>query len=271
MGAAHARHLTERPACAGRQTLATFERTPPGSDAWAAQESESDIKRAATTVAITLMLALSIFTNQASPASRTHVRPVQVRVTWLQGRLDLHQYICHHGAHANQRFHCLALTWTQRELQEATVEKRHRDTVITLNRGFLRDRKTFGGTSPMRGTGAALEAAASRWHVSPYLIAAIAATESSLGIAACSNNHFNAFGLSSCTSGWRVPAFRSWAEAYDFMGRFLTGHSTVTRGWPGARTPFDYSGYAACSDCWGRKVALFMRKLFDAPPEARYT
>ena len=118
--------------------------------------------------------------------------------------------------------------------------------------------------SPMAGTGLALEQAGWRWKVSPYFIAGIAATESTLGRAACSNNPKNGFGLSSCRRDWRVPYFRTWWHAYQFMGRFLTER------WPHARTPWDYSGYAACSSCWGNSTARHMRELFGVGPETRY-
>ncbi len=82
---------------------------------------------------------------------------------------------------------------------------RRAQTAITLNQGLR-------GT-PMAGTGFALERAAHKWKVSPFFIAAIAATESSLGKKACRNNRYNAFGLASCGYSWRVPNFRSWADA----------------------------------------------------------
>lgn len=118
--------------------------------------------------------------------------------------------------------------------------------------------------SPMAGTGFALERAAFRWHVSPYFIAAIAATESSLGRAGCSGNRRNAFGLSSCGSGWYVPYFRTWGHAYQFMGRFLSSR------WRGHSTPWSFRGYAACSDCWARRTAYWMRRLFGVGYGTRY-
>lgn len=120
-------------------------------------------------------------------------------------------------------------------------------TAVQLNRMLAR--------TPMRGTGWGLVNAGKHWNVHPAFIAAIAGTESSFGAAACSNNRYNAFGLSSCGYGWRVPSFRSWRESYEFMARFL-----ATR-WPWHRTPYDFRGYAACSECWGRKTASWMRWL----------
>ena len=115
-------------------------------------------------------------------------------------------------------------------------------------------RRGLAGT-PMQGTERALEAAGRRYGVSPVFMAAVAGTESSYGAAACSNNHFNVWGLSSCGSGWYVPQWSSWTQAFDFYARFLTSR------WPGATTPYSYRGYAACSDCWGRSVSGHMARF----------
>lgn len=136
------------------------------------------------------------------------------------------------------------------------------DIIRRLQRGLA-------GT-PMSGSEGALLAAGRRYGVSPYFIAGIAGTESSFGAAACSNNRFNAFGLSSCGSGWSVPYFNSWSEAYDFMARFLTGRTSVTRGWPHARTTYDFHGYAACSSCWGAKTAQHMAGRFGVGNSVRF-
>lgn len=138
--------------------------------------------------------------------------------------------------------------------QEAKPTPRS-EVAQTLNRSLAH--------TPMRHTGYQLERAGWRYHIHPALIAAIAGTESSFGSAACSNNRYNAFGLASCNESWRVPAFHSWEHAYNFMGRFLSQR------WPHAQTPYDYSGYAACTSCWGRKVAYYMQKL-GFRPEVRY-
>lgn len=124
----------------------------------------------------------------------------------------------------------------------------------------------------MAGTGRALEASGWKWHISPFFIAAIAETESSLGKAACSGNPYNAFGLASCGTwnGVPPPHFRSWAHAYDFEARYLTGHTWVTTGWPHARTTYDFHGYARCSSCWGATNESHMRARFGVSGSVVY-
>lgn len=129
-------------------------------------------------------------------------------------------------------------------------------TAQKLNRGLA-------GT-PMRGLGWILEDEGHKHGVSPYFMAAVAATESSLGRAACRNNRRNVWGLASCTNSWPVPYFNTWREAIGFYARFLSSR------WQGHRTPYSFRGYAACSDCWARKVSYWMRTLFGVPPETRY-
>lgn len=116
----------------------------------------------------------------------------------------------------------------------------------------------------MAGTGISLEHWGRAFGISPYFMAATAATESSLGEAACSNNRFNVWGLSSCGSGWYVPAFASWDTAIAFYARFLTSH------WPHHSTPYSFVGYAACDSCWGAKVSQWMHSLFGVPAVTRY-
>ena len=151
----------------------------------------------------------------------------------------------------------VALAITLITAAAAQAHRNPRVTVAqTLNQGLAH--------TPMRGTGYQLERAGYQHHISPYFIAAIAATESSLGRAACANNPYNAFGLASCGHSWHVPQFRSWAQAYMFMGRFLSQR------WPHARTPYDYHGYAACTPCWARKTAWWMTIRFHTTPKTRY-
>lgn len=146
--------------------------------------------------------------------------------------------------------------WTGR-LNGCLHHKELQDDVIAqLDSGLAR--------TPMRGTGIHLVAAARKYRISPFFIAAIAGTESSFGAASCQGNPYNAFGLASCGSSWRVPYFPSWRSAYLFMGDFLTSR------WPSARTTLDYHGYAACSSCWGAKTAMHMRQRFGVGPEVRF-
>jgi hypothetical protein len=118
--------------------------------------------------------------------------------------------------------------------------------------------------TPMEGTGAILERHGRRYGVSPYFIVAVAATESSIGHAACSSNRMNVWGLSSCGSGWYVPHFRSWDEAILFFVQF------IDRRFHGHSTPYSFRGYAACSDCWARKVSEWMGRLFGVPARTVY-
>lgn len=126
--------------------------------------------------------------------------------------------------------------------------------VEILNRGLA-------GT-PMAGTGAELERAGREFGIHPAFIAAIAGTESSFGEAMCGN--YNAYGLANCSGIWSVPAFRSWGDSYRFMGEYLSSR------WPSATTTYDYHRYAACSACWGRKNAMFMRTRFGVGHRTRY-
>jgi hypothetical protein len=150
----------------------------------------------------------------------------------------------------------LAITAAAQAKRPAHINPQREAVVRLLNLGLV-------GT-PMAETGRELEAAGWKHHIHPAFIAAIAGTESSFGHAACTGNPRNAFGLSSCTTGWRVPHFRSWAHAYTFMSIFLAAR------WPHARSPYDYHGYAACTSCWARKVAWWMRARFGVGPNVRY-
>jgi len=142
----------------------------------------------------------------------------------------------------------------QERIKEAEL---HGTMIALLNRGL-------SGT-PMAGTGAELEAAGSQYGIHPAFIAAIAGTESSFGVAPCSNNPINSWGLSSCTTGWHVPYFNSWSEGYQFMAKFLSSR------WPGARTPYDFRGYAACGSCWGAKTSMWMKSRFGLENSVRYS
>lgn len=118
--------------------------------------------------------------------------------------------------------------------------------------------------TPMEGTGILLERHGRIHGVSPYFMVATAATESSIGHASCSNNPKNVWGLASCVNSWPVPYFETWDEAISFYARFLAER------WPGHSTPYSFRGYAACDDCWGRKVSSWMSSLYAVPAVTRY-
>lgn len=153
-----------------------------------------------------------------------------------------------------------ASTWQARAAAARRSLKRWQrqvgGTISLLERGLR-------GT-PMQGTGVILEKWGRRYGVSPFFMVATAATESSIGHAACSNNHYNVWGLASCTGSWYVPPFRSWDEAISFYARFLAER------WPGHSTPYSFRGYAACDECWGRKVSEWMGRLFGVSAVTRY-
>lgn len=117
--------------------------------------------------------------------------------------------------------------------------------------------------SPMAGTGVYLEKYGRLYHVSPYFMAAVAATESSLGAAGCGSGGYNAWGLGNCGSAWSVPSFGSWNEAIAYYAKFLTR-------WSGHTSPYSFSGYAACDACWARKVSSYMSSLFGVPARTAY-
>lgn len=116
----------------------------------------------------------------------------------------------------------------------------------------------------MAGTGPILEREGRRHGVSPFFMAAVAATESSLGRAACGPGGFNAWGLGNCGTAWTVPSFGSWAEAIAYYADFLASR------WPGHSTPYSFNGYAACDDCWARKTSEWMGSLFGVSNRTRY-
>jgi hypothetical protein len=70
--------------------------------------------------------------------------------------------------------------------------------------------------------------------------------------------------LANCTGIWYVPAFRSWDEAIAFYANFLASR------WPGHSSPYSFNGYAACDDCWARKVSEWMARLFGMPARTAY-
>lgn len=186
------------------------------------------------------------------PNNRLESRPIRVPLTLTVLTLAVTPTI----AHAN--------TIDDSKYVESVINAQLGDRISPQRQKVVKRLDAGLHGTPMRDTGRELEAAGWKHGVSPFFIAAIAATESSLGEEACNGNPRNAFGLSSCGDGWYVPYFRSWAHAYDFMGRFLTER------WPDAQTTYDYHGYAACSPCWGRKTAFHMRELFGLPATVKY-
>lgn len=134
----------------------------------------------------------------------------------------------------------------------------HDDAVVSNLRAGL------AGT-PMAGSVRDLEAAARKWGVSPYFVAAAAGTESAFGRLACRGNPRNVWGLGSCDRAWRVPYFPTWKAAYLYYARFIR-----TR-WPSARTAYDLHGYCECGAAvWGERTAWHMRRLFGVGPSLRY-
>lgn len=107
----------------------------------------------------------------------------------------------------------------------------------------------------MAGTGIFLERYGREYGVSPFFIAAVAWTESSLGDAACGPGGFNAWGLGNCGTAWTPEAYSSWAEAIASYARFLSSR------WPGHSSPWSFRGYAKCDDCWARATAEHMIAL----------
>lgn len=222
----------------------------------------------ALVAALAVVAALAIVTrsNAAPPRLTTQIAEKQVALWRCQDQLSIPRTrasVAPWALPRSRAYRQWVLTlWTHRKASCSRLYAKIGRTIVTLDRGL--------SGSPMAGTGALLERAGRKYGVSPYFMAAAAATESTLGRHACANNRFNVWGLSSCGSGWHVPSFTSWAEAYDFYARFLTGRTSVTSGWPHARTPWDYVGYAACSSCWGNSTAAHMSRLFGAPPVTTY-
>lgn len=225
--------------------------------------------------AILVLAALALTaTAQAQPAHYGHRdtwftkdAPAQDKVRILEGRVkhasDVIRFFTNHPKPASSQRgrdvlwqHRHMRSWALRTLRDVHTQVYRQAVVSRLERGLQ--------GSPMAGSGRALERAAWRYRISPFFIVAVAATESSIGRAACSNNRFNVWGLANCSGIWHVPAFRSWGEAYTFYARFLAER------WPDATTCHHYYGYAKCSACWGRKTAAWMSSLFGVGPAVRY-
>lgn len=139
----------------------------------------------------------------------------------------------------------LALTLLAAPIAQAKRVNPRVETARTLNRGLA-------GT-PMARTGWKLEAAAYRYRVSPYFIAAIAGVESSYGAAHCSQSRYWVFGLGSCGRSWTPPVFRTWGHTYMYFAKFLRDR-WLSRGITSA-TAIGYTFCPPCGARWGAKIA----------------
>lgn len=112
--------------------------------------------------------------------------------------------------------------------------------------------------TPLARLGFQFEAAGWRWNINPFLVAAIAGTESSFGKAACGGN---AWGIGSCGT-----SFVTFREGLWYTTRLLRLHylddGLVTLVQVGTR-------YAACGPCWAAHTLRFMQ-WFDAGPPLDY-
>jgi hypothetical protein len=165
--------------------------------------------------------------------------------------------------------------WTARRAQCFAVLHERAAIWRRLHDGIAAYYRTQGYASgPLTGAERAIEAAGRRYGVSPFFMVAASVTESSAGLAACHPNTRNIWGLASCSSHWGstpVPTWATWGEAFDWYARFLTGRTPVSSGWPGARTTYDFTGYAACSSCWGSATAAHLASMFGiTDASARY-
>lgn len=132
-------------------------------------------------------------------------------------------------------------------------------TAAKLARGLRGLCSRGSGGCALAGQAFVIEQAGWETHTSPGAMVGASFTESSGGDAACGGNPKNIWGLSSCGSGWYVPYFRTWHQAFVFFARFLH------RQWPGARTVYDFPGYSACDSCWGPRTALWASRLGFGP------
>jgi hypothetical protein len=159
-------------------------------------------------------------------------------------------------AHARYR----ASVWKERAATARVAYERWQRSIGVVIKRL--DRGLAG--SPMNGTGVNLERWGRQYHVSPYFMAAAAATESSLGVNGCGEGGRNAWGLGNCGSAWSVPSFSSWDEAIAYYARY------IAHGWPYHSTPYSFHGYAKCDSCWGNSVSGHMHDLFGVAAVTRY-
>lgn len=152
--------------------------------------------------------------------------------------------------------------WKKR-VQALYPLRARRDAVVArLNRYLAR--------SPMHGLGATLERVGRREGVSPFFIVGVAGKESTLGSASCGSNPRNVWGLGACGRAWSPPYFRTWEHAVTYFARFVMGRTSVYRGWPSARTPYDFGGYCSgCESSWASAVLTHMARM-QAGVSVRY-
>lgn len=97
-----------------------------------------------------------------------------------------------------------------------------------------------------------LEAQGHKFGVNPYLVAAIAGTESSFGAARC--NGYNAWGVGSCAS-W--ASFATWRDAILYENKLLA----LDYLGPGATLVTVGTKYAACGTCWANATRYHMHRF----------
>lgn len=153
--------------------------------------------------------------------------------------------------------------WWKRKVALWPQVRRQRSVIERLDR--------FLAPYPMRGLGRTLERVGRREGVSPFFIVAVAGKESTFGLASCGLGGRNVWGLGACGSAWSPPSFDTWGEAIRFFARFVQGRTSVYRGWPSARTPWDFHGYCSgCESSWASGVSRFMAMMGEQRAEVRY-
>lgn len=110
----------------------------------------------------------------------------------------------------------------------------------------------------------AIERAAWRHNVSPFLMVAISGVESSFGARPCNANPRNVWGLGACDRAWQVPYFNTWDEAFGYYARFLR------RTWPSARNAYELYGYCDGCSSWAAEVADITYSLWGVAPRVLY-
>lgn len=148
-------------------------------------------------------------------------------------------------------------TWSASRQEVATTPSRTSLSPWRLRKRAEVARKLDRGLArtPLRGLGALLEQVGWQEHVNPGVMAAAAGTESSFGAAGCADNPKNIWGLASCGSGWHVPYFRTWGDAFLFYARFLKHQ------WPNAVDVYGLHGYSANDTAWGNRTTHFAAML----------